>query len=138
MYDTVLVGTDGSDPANRAVEHALSIADQYDAVVHAIAVVDTGRYGEPALSSTELVLEELEDRSRDLLGDIADRGDNRGVEVVTRTCHGNPHAEIVGYADEVDADLTVIGASGLSQTGHHIGSVADRVVRGTDRAVLLA
>lgn len=138
MYDTILVGTDGSDPANRAVEHALLLAEQYDAAVHAIAVVDTSRYGEPALSSAELVLEELEDRSNELLRDIAERADNRDLDVTTRTCHGDPHSEIIDYADDIDADLTIIGSQGASETVHHIGSVASRVVRGTDRAVLLA
>jgi len=61
MYDTVLVGTDGSASANRAVTHALDEAEQHDAALHAIFVVDTGRYAEPALSSSELVTDEIED-----------------------------------------------------------------------------
>lgn len=138
MYDTILVGTDGSDPANRAVEHALLLAEQYDAAIHAIAVVDTSRYGEPALSSAELVLEELEDSSNDLLRDIAERADNHGVDITTQTCHGDPHSETIDYADGIDTDLTIVGSQGASGTGHHIGSVASRVVRGTDRAVMLA
>jgi len=64
MYDTILVPTDGSDPANRAVEHALALADRYDARVHALYCVETHRYGEPALSSTEIVLDQLEDQGK--------------------------------------------------------------------------
>ncbi|SEO69802.1 Nucleotide-binding universal stress protein, UspA family [Halorientalis persicus] len=138
MYDVILAATDGSAPANRGVEHALSLGSRYDAVVHVISVVDTGRYGEPALSSTELVLEELEDRAHEQLAEIAEQADTMDVEVVTKTCHGEPHDEIVAYADEIDADLTLLGKHGQSQTGHHIGSVANRVVDRCDRPVQLA
>ncbi|MDS0477155.1 universal stress protein [Natrinema sp. 1APR25-10V2] len=137
MYDVILVGTDGSEPANRAVEHALSLAEQYGAEVHVLSVVDTGRYGEPALSSTELVVDDLEDQSTDLLVEVEERAADQGVDVVTTCCHGNPHEKITAYADEIDADLTLLGSHGRSQTGHHIGSVADRVTRTIERPVLL-
>lgn len=137
MYDVILAATDGSAPANRGIEHALNLGAEYDAVVRVIAVVDTGRYGEPALSSTELVLVELEDRANDDLREIVDHADEKDVEVVTRTCHGEPHEEIVTYADESDADLTLLGKHGVSGTGHHIGSGANRVVGRSERPVQL-
>jgi nucleotide-binding universal stress UspA family protein len=137
MYDTILVGTDGSDGANRAVEHALSLGAEYGATVHAISVVDTSRYGEPALSSTELVVDNLEDRAHDLLEEIKERGEGVEVEVVTRSCHGRPHEEVLAYADEVNADLVVLGRHGLAGSRRHVGSVADRVVAQTDHPVQL-
>lgn len=137
MYDTILVATDGSDSANRALEQGLNLAGQYDATLHVISVVDTKRYGEPALSSAELVIEDLEDRAHDELADIEDRADNYGIEVMTKSCHGNPHDEIVVYADDIDADAILLGQQGISES-HHIGSVANRVVKNTDRTVVLA
>jgi nucleotide-binding universal stress UspA family protein len=136
MYDTILVPTDGSDGANRAVEHALDLAEHYQATVHALFVVDTSRYGEPALSSTELVIDELEAEGKDLLDELADRADNKGLEVIERCCHGIPHDEITGYAEQIDADLIVLGFQGHS---HHnmIGSVAERVTRSGARPVLI-
>lgn len=137
MYDTILVPTDGSDGANRAVEHALDLADRYGATLYAIYVVDTSRYGEPSLSSTELVLDELEDFGTDLLGTVADRADTAGVETVTRVRHGTPDEEILDYADEVDADVVVLGFQGHSQRhAANIGSVARRVSRRSSRPVL--
>jgi len=139
MYDTILVPTDGSDPANRAVEHALEIAEQFGATVHAMYVVDTDRYGEPALSSAEIVLQELEEDGRDLVADIAERADGHDVAVETRVCHGAPHEEIVAYADEVDADLVILGYQGHSHRMEgHMGSVADRVAHAAGRPVLTA
>lgn len=137
MYDTILVPTDGSDGANRAVEHALDLAERYDAALHAIFVVDTARYGEPALSSTELVIDRIADEGRELLDDLGGRADNEGLGLTTRTCQGSPREEIVAYADEIDADLIVMGFQGRSHR-EHMGSVVDRVVRTAGRAVLVA
>lgn len=138
MYETILVGTDGSAPANRAVVQALEQAQHSGATLHAIFVVDTGLFGEPALSSTELVTDELEDRAQEQLEEVVDRGDNLDVEVITRCCHGSPHEEILEYADGIDADLIVLGYQGQSHDKtDHIGSVTERVVRNAERSVLV-
>lgn len=137
MYDAILVPTDGSDGANRAIEHALTLANRHDATVHSLFVVDHRQYGEPALSSVELVVEEVEDYGQALLNELAERGDNEGIEVVTRCCHGVPQEEIVAYADEIDADLIIVGYQGQSHR-NRIGSVAERVVRHAGRPVLTA
>ncbi|ADJ15432.1 universal stress protein [Halalkalicoccus jeotgali] len=137
MYQTILVPIDGSEPANRAVEHALDLAENYGAAIHTLHVVDTARYGEPTLSSAEIVLNELEERGYGLLEEVADLADDRAVVAGTRLCRGRPQQEILEYADEIDADLIVLGSRGQShQLGGHIGSVAERVVRSADRPVL--
>lgn len=139
MYDTILVPTDGSDPANRAAEHALALAEQYDAKVHAMYCVETHRYGEPALSSAEIVLTRLEEQGEAMLQELVERADNVGIECTCNVCHGRPWEEVTEKARELDADLIVIGFQGQShdRTGK-IGSVADRVVRYADRPVLTA
>jgi nucleotide-binding universal stress UspA family protein len=136
MYDTILLPVDGSDGGNRATEHALELADRYGATIHAMYVVDVSRYGEPALSSVELVVDELEDRGRELLAGLADRADDDGIEVLTEHRHGVPHEEIVAHAEDVDADLVVMGYQGYSHR-NRIGSVAERVSRAGVRPVLL-
>ncbi|MFD1513952.1 universal stress protein [Halomarina rubra] len=136
MYDAILVPVDGSDGGNRAAEHALELADRYDAAIHALYVVDVSRYGEPALSSVELVVDELEDRGQELLATLADRADNDGIEVRTQSCHGVPHEEIVAYAEDQDVDLVVMGYQGYSHR-NKIGSVAERVTRSGVRPVML-
>jgi nucleotide-binding universal stress UspA family protein len=138
MYDSILVGTDGSGPANRAVVHALDLAELTDATLHAIFVVDTSRYREPALSSMELVTDSVEDWGHEQLTEVVERAEDLDVDVVTRSCHGKPNAEIIGYADEIDADLVVLGYQGQSQTDpEHIGSVTDRVIQNIGRPVMI-
>ncbi len=138
MYDVILVGSDGSDDATRAVTHAIGLGEQFDADVHAIGVVNTRRYGEPALSTNELVINEIEERVHADLDEVASRADDAGVEVVTTCCHGDPSEEILTLGDEIDADVTILGYQGRTHSGDHIGSVANKVVRSTDRPILLA
>lgn len=139
MYDTILVPTDGSDPANRAVEHALEIADRYDADLHTLYCVETHRYGEPALSSAEIVLDRLEDQGAAMLEEVRDRAENAGLDCSTEVCHGRPWKKIHEKGDQIDADLIVIGVHGKSNMpDSKIGSVAERVVRYANRPVLSA
>lgn len=138
MYDTILVATDGSASANRAVVHSLEQAEQFGATLHAIYVVNTDRHPEPALSSSELETTEVEDWGNQELKEIAERGEDLGIEVVTRCCHGKPYREIIGYADEIDADLVVLGYQGHSHTEtDQMGSVTDRVVQNVGRPVMV-
>jgi len=39
LYKTILVPTDGSEPSNHALEHALVIAEKYDAKIQLLSVV---------------------------------------------------------------------------------------------------
>ncbi|MEF8839315.1 MAG: universal stress protein, partial [Haloarculaceae archaeon] len=53
----------------------------------------------------------------------------------TRCCHGTPNDEIIAHADDVEADVLVMGYRGQSHE-KRIGSVVDRVLREIDRPVL--
>jgi nucleotide-binding universal stress UspA family protein len=55
--------------------------------------------------------------------------------VTTHCCHGTPHDEIIRYADDIDVDVIVMGYQGQSHE-QRIGSVVERVLRGTERPVL--
>lgn len=137
MYEAILVGTDGSDKAQEAVRRAFDLAAEHDADLHAVTVVNTVRYGEPALSSHELVLNELEDRGTKQLAEIEAMGADRGIPVVTKCFHGDPNQEIVQYARKNDVDLIVLGSHGHTNPRAVIGSTVDRVVHGTNRDVLV-
>lgn len=139
MYDRILVATDGSADANRAVTHALEQAEQHGADLYAIFVVDTDSFSEPVLSSMELETIQAEDWGNAQLEEIQDRGESQNVDVTTSCQHGRPYTTIIEYADEVDADLIVLGYHGHShEEMDQIGSVTDRVVQNAGRPVLVA
>lgn len=134
MYRTILAATDGSEPANRAVDHALDLASTFNADLHVIYVVDTRRYGESALAESETAIADLEEQGTDILQETETQAD---IGVTTEIRSGRPHDQIGEYAAEIDADLLVIGNRGLG-AGGEIGSTAERVVRHVDRPVITA
>ncbi len=134
MYDRILVATDGSTSAERAIDQALDLAKTFDAELYGISVIDTRRYGDSMLSDSEQVLGDLEEHADELLEDVRSRAD---LDVTTELREGRPHVEIAEYAMETDADLIVLGNRGMG-SGEEIGSTAERVVRNVARPVLTA
>jgi nucleotide-binding universal stress UspA family protein len=140
MYGSILLATDGTDASENAVAHAVGLASRHDAVLHALYVVDSDVYS--AYSGDEYVDERegpehgLEEVGEDALDAVRDRAAGRDVEVVTALEHGQPHAEVVSYAENRDVDLVVLGTRRRpSEYRSFLGSVADRVVRLSDRPV---
>lgn len=133
-YETILIPTDGSNPAERGIEHGLGIAEDNGAAVQFIRVIDEARYGKtPALSNYELALEEVETEAIAELQELVTRAEERGLTAETHCRRGSPHEAIVSYAEEIDADLIVMGKHGEGEAETpHIGSVADRVLRTAD------
>jgi nucleotide-binding universal stress UspA family protein len=135
MYETILVATDGSERAREAAEYAVDLADRYGAAVHAIFVVDTTLVEEPALSSAELSTDAIEDAGHGYLLEVEALAEERDVPFERHSVHGVPKYEIIECAEEVDADVVVMGAVGHTP-GHRVGSVADYVFEHADRPVL--
>ncbi|MDJ1434261.1 universal stress protein [Halostagnicola sp. A-GB9-2] len=136
MYDTILVATDGSDAANRVVDHASDLASSFDADLHAIYIVDTTRYGQAVLTEASGVLEELKEHGEKILEDVAALSD---VDVTSEIRSGRPDEEITAYAAVIGADLVILGNRGLGAgPSAELGSVAERVVRNAGRPVITA
>ena len=146
MYDRILVPTDGSDVAEAAVDHALDLAEKYDAEVHALYVVDIdsvnfslgteqvdrlkqGRFDE---------MGELKEQADEATGAVADRGAERGVDIVEHVSGGRPHKVIGDYAENHDIDLIVMGSHGRAGVRRALlGSVTERTLRSTHVPVLV-
>ncbi|WP_436936242.1 universal stress protein [Halovenus marina] len=135
MFETVVIATDGSASAKRAVVAALDIADRFDATVHALYVVDE----HDIESSPEEVRDDLESALQSAGDEALSVVEREAGEcpVVTATRAGQPATEIMDYAVEVDADLIAMGTRG--RHGEHaflLGSVAERIVRQASTPVL--
>ncbi|GAB7008586.1 universal stress protein [Halorubrum trueperi] len=146
MYERILIPTDGSDVAKAAVDHALDLAERYDAEVHALYVVDIdsvnlslgteqvdrlrqGRFGE---------MEELKERADEATGAVAASGDERGIDVVEHVSGGRPHKLIADYAEDHEMDLIVMGSHGRAGVRRALlGSVTERTLRSTHVPILV-
>jgi len=146
MYEKILIPTDGSDTAEVAVEHALDLAETYGAELHTLYVVDTDSMslslGPEQLDRIEQgnwgEMDEVRERAEGATRVVADRGRERGIDVVEHVASGRPHSVIEEYAEDHDVDLVVMGSHGRSGIRRALlGSVTERTLRSTDIPVLV-
>lgn len=138
MYNRILVPTDGSEHTDQTVEHAIDLAQRYDADVYALYVINTGAMASPEPEFREEFISVGEDLGGQAVNAIAEAGAAAGVNVTTAVIRGVPYEEILDYTDENDIDLIVMGTHGRTGLRHFLlGSVAERVIRHTPVPVLL-
>jgi nucleotide-binding universal stress UspA family protein len=130
MYEEILVPTDGSEHAERGVEHGVEVAKQFGARLHVLFVTDETTYGKtPVLSSYEMFLQEVTEEAKEQLEEVVEEATEEGVETTMSVLRGKPHEEIVDYVEEHDIDLVVMGKRGAGGVNEpHVGSVTDRVL----------
>jgi nucleotide-binding universal stress UspA family protein len=128
MYSRILLPTDGSDGATRAIEAGLELAAHFDAAVHALYVIDE-RF---VASEYDPIVEEAEREAERALNRADSLGAERGIDIEKHLSRGVPHEQILGAVGAHEIDLIVMGTHG--RTGidrfRHLGSVTERVVRG--------
>ncbi|BBX02193.1 universal stress protein [Mycolicibacterium moriokaense] len=140
-YSTIVVGTDGSDSSLRAVERAGQIAAGSDAKV----VVATAYFPQ---SEDQRAADVLKDEGYKMSGnapiyailrEARDRAVQAGAKnVEEKAIVGAPVDALVDLADEVKADLLVVGNVGLSTiAGRLLGSVPANVARRSKTDVLI-
>lgn len=134
MYDTILLPTDGSEGSRVAIETAAEYAAAFDAVVHALYVIDE-RFVE---DEYDMVVERSESRGEAALDEVSAVGNEYGIVVEKHLRRGTPHEEIIDAIGDYGADVVVMGTHG--RTGFdrfvHLGSVSERVVRYADVTVV--
>ncbi len=128
MYEQILVPTDGSQGSAHVALQAIDLAEQYDATVHALHVVDDSvRTLLPDMGGTD---ESIDKRGQEAIDRVTKMASVHGVEAVGELREGDPADEILAYAEEIDADAIVSGTHGRSGIERRlIGSVAERLVR---------
>ena len=136
MYNEILVPTDGSPAADTAIEHAVGLADKYDARVHALYVVDGASYSTLEAGS-QIVIEALEAEGAEATDRVVEAADDAGVEASTTVTTGTAYRTIQNYVDDNDIDLIVMGTHGRQGLDRYLlGSVTERVVRTSEVPVM--
>lgn len=146
MYHKILLPTDGSEYAEKAAKHAIWIANQSDAEIIALNVVDTSSLiGLPAEDLTVKVTEILKEEARKSLEKIQDlveefkkeEGIKKDIKLVKERKEGAPADIILKVVEEEGIDLIVMGTSGKHGLDRFLlGSVTEKVVRSADCPVL--
>jgi nucleotide-binding universal stress UspA family protein len=136
MYRRILIPTDGRPGTERAVEHALDLAERYDAALYVLYVVDTTAL--PLDARAQQIFEYVEEQGRRSEMEVVDRAEELGIDpVVSDVREGPPHEAILEYVEANDVDLIVMGTHGRQGLDRYLlGSVTERVVRSADVPVL--
>ncbi|EMA56143.1 universal stress protein [Halococcus thailandensis] len=134
-YEDVLIPTDGSDAANTAIGHGLAIANQYDATVHALSVVDMGDI--PTSFNVAALIEAWKGDCEQAVSEVVDAAESHGLDVVTEIHQGTPYRAIKSYVKNEGIDLVAMGTHGREGLDRYlIGSVTARTVRTSEVPVL--
>jgi nucleotide-binding universal stress UspA family protein len=144
-YQMVVVGTDGSDSSLRAVDRAAAIAADHGAklivaTAHLPVPEEKGRYAIPPGSTHGQDYRLVgEAPFYAILRDARERAHKAGAtNVEEKSIAGTPINALVQLAEEVQADLLVVGNVGLSTVaGRLLGSVPSEVSRRAKTDVLI-
>jgi len=147
MFKVILVGTDGSDRAARAVAQAAELAKICGAKLHVVSAykgVETAMAGAMAAGAVAAMGSELNQAAEEeakAVGDSLDaqvaaiRGD--GVDVTCHAVQGSAVPVLLDLASEVGADLIITGNRGMTGAKRLLGSVPNTLAHNAECAVLI-
>ena len=133
MFSGIVVGTDGSETAAKAVGMAIEMAAVHGSRLHVMTAYEPVL---PALSQEEReTLGELAwmaspgELAEHLVAEASERAATAGVEVETHVRTGDAAHALIEVAEGQGADLIVVGNKGLSSPARFLlGSVPSKVV----------
>lgn len=136
MYNNIVVGTDGSETANVAVEHAMMLAKAGGGTLHIVSAHQNVSLGMAAMASgtggatvdLDLLNNGMQEYGESVCAAAAKVALADGVTVQTHVVCADPADALVTVATEVGADLVVVGNRGMSGLKRFmLGSVPNRI-----------
>jgi nucleotide-binding universal stress UspA family protein len=143
VFKVIVVGTDGSDTAGQAVRQAIELASTVGAsvgLVSAYAPVPEQRLREERREAPEDLQWAITPREDvdAMLEAAAEVAREAGVEVNVYPRQGDPADAILDVAEEMSADLIVVGNKGMAGAKRFLlGSVPNRVSHHAPCSVLI-
>ncbi|HTG00755.1 MAG TPA: universal stress protein [Nitrospirota bacterium] len=130
---TILFPTDFSQGARAAMDHALSLAQDYQAKLILLYVIQDISIAEWYIPSSLSLTDLVEDMQKSAEMEMAKWGAEASAKVKNveqQVIRGVPFVEIIKMAKDKGADLIVIGTHGRTGIDHMLfGSTAEKVVR---------
>lgn len=147
MFHTIVVGTDGSERATKAVDQAAELAKVCGATLHLVraykgieqTVASAMAAGSMAATPPDLTEFSNEETAsiKDALDLEADDLRKDGVSVQVHAQPGSPVPVLLEVATAVNADVIVIGNRGMTGAKRILGSVPNTLAHHAECAVLI-
>jgi nucleotide-binding universal stress UspA family protein len=139
LYKTILCASDGFEHSDRALRHAGTLAADTGAALHVIHVADPPLTA--ALLGGEYIHLTPAERRMRITTQIAQLATGEGMAVHRHFMfqrRGSVAVQIARLADEIDADVIVVGSRGRAPlSAALIGSEAQRLPHQTTRPILV-
>ena len=130
MFKSIVVGTNGTETADKAVTRAVDLAKLTGASLHVVSAYEpaparVGGNTPPAEAAEWAITPHFKvDAVLDRATDIAKGG---GVEIEVHGPKGDAASAIVSVAEQMNADLIVLGSKGMQGARRVLGSVPNKV-----------
>lgn len=139
-FTRILVGCDFSPDSEAAFQYGLSLAQEFQAELHLVHVIEPPVYVDLDMPGSAIDTEHMEtlrDRLNEKLSSLVPVEARHWCEPRISLLEGLPYEVLTHYAERHGIDLVVLGARGYSLVEKlFIGSTTDRVVRRTPCPVL--
>ena len=137
-YKRIMVATDGSKPARKAIETGIDIAKLSGAKIYAIYVVVPTTHSARDFGWEKAAMEHFRNEGKRATGFVEETAKVAGIEVESVLLEGHPADEIVKFAEQNDIEMIVMGTLGKTGLDRFLlGSVAENVVRHSKIPVLV-
>jgi nucleotide-binding universal stress UspA family protein len=143
MYGSIVVGTDGSETAGEAVRQAAELAKTVGAQVHIVSAyepVPEARLRQERKEAPEEIQWAINPREEveNTLGSAKDQVEGSAGKVETHAREGDAADAILDVAEEIDADLIVVGNRGMTGARRFLlGSVPNKISHHAPCSVLI-
>jgi nucleotide-binding universal stress UspA family protein len=139
MYNVIVVGTDGSERAGVAVKAAMALAKVSGAELHAVNVVHPAvTVGFADSRAQQDQVNTMREEAEALRSRLLAEAEAEGVSLKVHNPGGDAAKALLGTAENVSADLVVVGNRGMSGVKRFVqGSVPNTVAHNCHCDVLI-
>ena len=136
----IVVAVDTSDYSEMVVARAFAIAIAFSAEIHMISVVGLPQLivseADIGIQEVRLSEKEFQEHQQRLIDGYLN---GRDLHIESHVLHGDPSGKILSYANEISADLIVMGSKAYGKIQRFLlGGVSEDVVRNAKCSVMIA
>jgi len=136
VYKQIVVGTDGSQRATLAIDAAIELAQQNEAILHVvhahrvISGTDAAAAAEIGVAPVDVVEANagIHEQGQNICDQVVRRAAQAGVKAEAHCVGGDPADSLIRVAETTHADLIVVGNRGMEGVRRFfLGSVPNKI-----------
>lgn len=129
-YEKIMIATDGSRQAERAIEAGIELAKLTGARLYAVYIIASAGYSPRDFGWEESLRKILEAEAKKAVTFVEEAGKASGIKVEPVILEGHPADKIMEFSEQEGMDLIVMGTLGRTGLDRFLlGSIAEKVTR---------